>query len=93
MDPVANRSSQDQNTALQSIIKCPLLSGVLIEDVLVSTSVTFIKHKLNRSFLGWFVTENDTQSIVHRDFMSLADTSIYLPLIASASSTISLWVF
>lgn len=89
--PVLDRA-QVQIKALTDVLsQIIILQGRLIEDVAVATSATRIEHGLNREPKGWIVVDNDTASTIHSSTDALP--KLYLSLIASSASTISLWVF
>ena len=86
---VLNRSTRAIEATLRSIEKIEILGGVLITSVAVSTTPVAIAHKLGRRPRGWVVVDDNTGVIVWRT----ASDAQFLTLDASASATISLWVF
>ena len=86
-------SKVQRNTAAfaQQLIGNPILDGNLLEDLAVTTTATDFSHGLGRKPLGYIlvkasagVTLFDTESTT---------PNVTLKLTASASSTISIWVF
>lgn len=67
-----------------------LFPGRLIEGVELSTTAVNVEHGLTRLPLGWIVVDRDADESV---FRSSALTTSFLPLTASGSVTVSLWVF
>ena len=68
----------------------PLLDGVLIEDVdLNAAANTEINHRMGRQPRGWILTDQSAAATVYR----VAWTTQTLTLLASAASTVDIWVF
>lgn len=86
-----NRIQSQVSKTFDKITACPLLDGILIEDVALTTSATNVNHKLNRAPLGWIVVDNNANAVVYSSAASLPKQ--YLTLTASAACTVSLWVF
>lgn len=86
-----NRIQGQVGKTFDKITACPLLDGILIEDVALTTSATNVNHKLNRVPIGWIVVNNNANAVVYSSAASLPKQ--YLTLTASASCTVSLWVF
>lgn len=70
-----------------------LLGGNEVKDVVIGTSTTLVPHELTRAFQGWHLVDIQGDARVWRDTTSTADKTKFLPLKASASVTVSLWVF
>lgn len=66
-----------------------ILNGRLIEDVEVTTSTATVNHGLNRELKGWIVVKKNADRRVWQTDI----TSTTLTLDASATVTVSLWVF
>jgi len=82
-----------RNTAefTQQLTNNPLLDGVLLEGLSVSTSATDFAHGLGRAPRGYFVVKASAAAAVF-DTTSVTPTTT-LKLTSSATATISLWVF
>lgn len=68
----------------------------IIEDQALTTGTTLVEHKLDNPSgnpVRWFVIDNNTAATFRRDTASTADLKRFLPLIASAAATVSLYVF
>lgn len=74
----------------QKLSKTPILNGLLIEDVSITTAQTEIQHNLGRDLVGWIVVDKDTDGRVWRVDSGNANV---LKLDCSADMIISLWVF
>lgn len=67
--------------------------GVDPIDITIGTSTTLVSHGLGRAYQGWHLADLQGDARVWRDTTSTADETIYLPLRASTSVTVKLWVF
>lgn len=84
---------RDAKRTIDGINQCPLLRGVLAERVdLVTGSTKRIPHTLGRVPKGFIIVDADEDVTVWRDATQAA-TSAELPLTASATATVSLWIF
>lgn len=81
------------STMNQQLINCPLIEGVLLQEVAVSSTGTYLEHKLNRIPIGYIVVRKNSSSVV---FASSGGTwnnkHIYLTS-SSGTITCDLWVF
>ena len=76
---------------LDPIVANPILQGVQITGiVLAANTPKTISTTLNRTQLGWFLTDNNANCTVWR---TQAFNSTTLTLEASAAATISIWVY
>jgi len=62
-------------------------------EVTVLSTVTLIPHGLGRKFQGWHLVDIQGDARVWRVASSTANTALFLPLIASASVVVKLWVY
>lgn len=69
----------------------PLVDGVLLSNIALSTAPKQIEHKLRRAPLGWLVVRTNAAESVHESSTELS--TAYLTLTASGPVTVSLWVF
>ncbi len=76
--------------AFGSLDAIPILDGILVEGIEVSTSERRILHGLKRKPKGFIVVDNDNNCLVYR---SSESTNKYLHLSGSRVANISLWVF
>ena len=84
---------QNTKNFVKSLERNPLLDGILIKNVFFSGAVTVnIAHKLGRKPRGWFTTDiTGNLANIARNVGDCNDK--FLSLAASATCTISLWVF
>lgn len=61
--------------------------------IVIDTTTTLIPHGLSRQYQGWHLLDIQGDARVWRDTSSTSDGTKFLPLKASASVTVSLWVF
>ena len=78
--------ARDTNTS-------PMVSGVLLTGVALTTGTTRVVHKLGRPYKGWMVVDTTTSGTVWRDASDNTRVQDAIPLIASTAMTVSLWVF
>jgi hypothetical protein len=72
--------------------KNPLMDGLILSDIVIGTTATDIQHGLGRPFRGWFIIrKNDTATV--REDTTQTNEKYYLTLIASSSTTVSIYVF
>lgn len=69
------------------------LDGNFLESITIGTSTTLVPHALARSYLGWSIADLQGDARVWRDTTSTADTTKFIPLKASSSVIVNLWVF
>ena len=75
-----------------SITSNPLLDGLLLKDISVSTSSTDISHKLGRNLIGFIITNADADVNVWKS-ATQSNTTLIVALTASATATVDIWVF
>lgn len=94
-----NSKTQDLNEVQQNVFlfgaqfNKEVLDGILLTSVAIGTSTTSIPHKLRRKFQGWHLVDIQGDARVWRDATVTSDLDKFLPLKASASVTVNLWVF
>lgn len=76
---------------ISPIVNVPIINGILVNDIFVSTNPSRIEHKLGRKPLGYFIVKRDANSVVF-DLPEVRE-DLFLNLQASANVTVSLWVF
>ncbi len=88
------RAQDDANQVHRVLISKPILDGVLLEDVVVTTGVVnAIPHQLGRELIGWMVVRQRASAIVWdtQDVNSNSAQTLFLN--SSATVTVDLWVF
>ena len=76
----------------EQLSKNPLLSGVLLEGITMTTGTNSIEHKLGRPVRGFLVVNQSSNSNFWVDPSNQTLESI-LVLSSSANSTISIYIF
>lgn len=77
--------------SLNTVMLNPLLQGKIITAIsLLATTPLVINHGLGRTLVGWLLTDNTANAVVWRTSPINSQT---ITLEASATTTISLWVF
>lgn len=69
----------------------PLLGGVLIKDVALSTTEVKVEHKLGREPQGWLIVKKNAAQDIYESSSFLPKR--YLSLTAAGTVTASIWVF
>ncbi len=84
---------QEQTQGLvKYLAQLPILDGNLIEDIeLTSGTAKSVQHQLGRSARGYFVTKKSANAVVWDSVSSQPDRELLLN--ASASCSVSIWVF
>lgn len=78
------------DAVFQQLRNCPLLDGVLVEAVTLTTSNTTVDHTLGRQPLGFIVTDLNKDATIFR----AAWNAKTITLQSSATATIaSFWIF
>ena len=78
-----------------------VLGGILLEktigqapiEITIGTTTTLVAHGLSRKFQGWSLVDIQGDARVWRDVSYTDNLDKFLPLKASASVTVKLWVF
>jgi hypothetical protein len=70
-----------------------ILDGVLLEDVVLTTAALNVSHGLGRPVTGYMVIKRNANAVVYDNESSNTKKTQFLILRASATVTVSLWVF
>ena len=90
-DPATNRMQERLRTIINVLAGLPILDGVLLENVTLTTADTPVAHGLGRVPRGCFMVKGNT-SVAWSATTPADDKFVYL-LCASGTKTVSLWVF
>ena len=90
-DPLWDQLQANIAQAITPAINCPLIDGVLIKDVDLTTSSRDISHGLGRPYQGWLVVDIDANQKVYSVSNNKKDR--LLTLKASGATRVSIWVF
>ena len=91
-DPVMDRVQANIELVLSPLGNIPLLSGILLPDIVLGSSETAVKHKLGRAPRGWLIVDKNAQQDVWRTNATTLPTQ-FLNLTAAGTVTVTLWVF
>lgn len=75
--------------AVSATLKNPLLDGNLLKSVALVSGDNKIAHKLARKINGYVVVKKNSAATLY----DVADDESFLTINASASATISIWIF
>jgi hypothetical protein len=74
---------------LVPVSKNPLIDGVLLENVVLTSGDNTISHTLSRQIRGWLIVDKQGAADIYRTGWS----DKFLNLHATANVTVNLWVF
>lgn len=92
-DRVLTQIQSNIDQAFSEIQEGPVLRGVLIKQVAIATSNTFIDHGLGRDFQGFVVARINADARVWESPTNNVQPNTQIILKASAVCTINLWVY
>lgn len=75
--------------AIDPLIKCLIIDGVLVKNVQLSATATQVPHNLQRKINGWMIADINANQNVWKT----VDDERFLTLIASGAVTCSLWIY
>lgn len=84
-----SRFQEDVADTFNQILKNPIQDYVILKDVVLGTTSTFVDHKLGRMPIGWFIVNKNANANV----WNYETTDKYLDLDASAAVTVDIYVF
>lgn len=87
-DDSVNRFQQNVKNTLDPITKTPIIDGILITGIVLTTTATNVPHKLGRQPLMWIIADQNTTTTVKRT----AWDATTITLISGATCTVNLWV-
>jgi hypothetical protein len=88
-DNIANLLEPTATTVEQS----PLLSGTVLEKVVLTSGSNTIRHTLGRVLKGWFIVRQRASATLYDTQDSNSTPQITLLLTASANVTVDIYVF
>jgi hypothetical protein len=90
-DPSLTREFARHRDAIRALQDLLLLDGRLLEDIDLTTATAQISHGLGRPARGYIVTKRDANAVIYDETSTRPEAE--LALRASATVTVSLWVF
>jgi hypothetical protein len=90
-DPQLDRMQAELGKLRAILANCPFLEGALVEDVLVDTTATFVRHRLGRVPKGVIVLRSSNDSAIGFSATQNTDMSMGVDLKASFPSICTLW--
>lgn len=78
---------------LNPVIQLPINSGSILQNILLSTGLNVVNHKLGRKLQGWFIVRQNAVANVYdsQDVNPYPDLTLFLN--SSADVMINLFVF
>ena len=86
-----DRVQDNIQTFSEVLTKIPFLDGVLLEDVILTTTEKLINHTLGRKPLGWIIVKKNAAQDIYESGTTLQTR--FLSLTAAGTVTVNLWVF
>ena len=90
-DPDIQQLNQAIDDYVRPLTRNPLLDGITIQNVTLSTSEVSVPHKLGRPWIGWIITRRSDGETVYEG--TQINTSLLLVLQATGTTTVDLYVF
>jgi hypothetical protein len=84
---------QRWKSQLDPVLASPLANGRLLENQVLVSGANTLNHGLGRKLQGYFVVLNSASATFFDSQSTNSMTQLTLVLNASASTTVSLWVF
>lgn len=81
------------DTLINEVQQEPPLRGVLLKDVSIATTDTFINHGLGRAYQGFMVARLRNDARIWEPSTDNNQPTTQIILIASAACTASIWVY
>lgn len=92
-NPELNRVQDRLVTALNEVLRHPLLGGELLTSVSVGTAATQVSHKLGRKLIGWAPVRVRANAVVWDEQDAETNPELFVRLRASAAVVVDLLVF
>lgn len=92
-DRVLNMIQDNVSNILDPFSSKEILQGQILQKVALTTGTNNVAHKLNRDLIGWFIVRNRSTATVYDTQDTNPNPSIFLRLVASANTTIDIYVF
>ena len=79
--------------AFNEIDSVPIFNGKLIENISLSTTIYKLSHNLGRPYKGFIVVAKNANVDVWISSSTSVDNKQFIPLDASGSVVVSIWIF
>lgn len=80
-------------SAIDPVINNPIINGLILQNISLTTGTNVINHKLGRKLQGWYITRVRSSVTIYDTQDSNQTPELTLILVASAPATINLAVF
>ena len=80
-------------TVLNPVVDCPLVKGLLLQNVSLISGTTTVNHKLGRKLIGWFVVGQTAPANLSDNQATNQMPELTLSLNSTAATVVNLWVF
>jgi hypothetical protein len=81
------------SSQINPVLNLPINSGLILEDISLSTGNNNVNHKLGRTLQGWFLVRQRGPSNIYDEQDSNQHSNLTLILHSSANVNVDLFVF
>lgn len=92
-DRVLNQIQDNTAAVVNPIVANPILNGILITEVELTTGNNVINHKLGRPLEGWILVRQRSQADIWDDQDDNATPQYTLDLVTDADTSVDLYIF
>jgi hypothetical protein len=90
---VSDLYERENRDILKKTNQTPIVNGNLLTGIVLTTGTTRVPHGLGRPYVGFKIVDKTATADVWRDATNVGSPETFIPLIASAGVTVSIWVF
>lgn len=92
-DQELNKLQTQWGSQLNPLLGSPIVNGILLQGVSLSTGTNVINHKLGRNLVGWIITRRRANATVYDTQDTNQTPQLTLQLTASGAVVVDLYVF
>lgn len=92
-DRVLNMIQDNVSNILDPYSSKEILQGQILQNVDLASGSNNVAHKLGRKPIGWFLVRRRSTAVIYDTQDTNPDSALFLRLVASAETTVDLYVF
>lgn len=92
-DLILDKFQTNVDQVLTSISSRRIIDGILLRDIVLTTSALLVPHLLGHPIDGYIVVKSNANAVVYDDEATNTIKDRFIKLLASATVTVTLWVF
>lgn len=92
-DRLINQLQQNVKQALDPVTDNPLVLGIILKDIVLTSGSNTINHKLGRTLQGWIIVRQQGPATFYDTQTSNLTPNLTLLLTSSANVTVNIYVF